>query len=384
MRTTPTLKRILAALLGWALALVPSVAWAQNPMPIYAANGQPIIIDNLVLGGGGGNTKTMVQYADFSMFNELEIRYYSTLNPGAFIPQGCAPGGTYIAIAQGVATSWTSVNTLGTTNAYKAILSEGNPAILKRYRVGGAVGPLTVVVKTTALAGWSCNIHVEVRGMVFPSPGVVNAEGAMTLARGLTIGTAEEALVGVAAGSMPTGSSARSITLQNTGPNAIFCGFSNTVTVANGVKIGTDQGATFDLAGAPDLYCITTVAQVAGAGTRVVLSDMADSVRLYGGGGAGGGGAVIAFAPNVPSTVSLSGSTSNFKCGLTAGVDYEVSCTVPWSWRHGAATPTALLTDNPMPAGAVRSPVRMPTGSTCFAFISTSAGSCTVAELPTE
>lgn len=205
-----------------------------------------------------------------------------------------------------------------------------------------------------------------------------------TVSQGLTTATYSEKLVDVAATAMPTSATARSITLQNIGPNAIYCGFTNAVTLLTGIKIGTDQGATFDLSAAPAVYCITDAVQVAGAGTRVILSDTPNTVRLYGGGGAGGGGAVTAFAPGVPSTVSLSASTSASKCGLVEGSDYEISCTVPAAWRHGAATPTALLTDNPLPAGAIRSPVRMPTGSTCFAFISTSAGSCTVSLLPTE
>ena len=52
------------------------------------------------------------------------------------------------------------------------------------------------------------------------------------------------------------------------------------------------------------------------------------------------------------------------------------------TWTAGVGA--ALITDTGMNAGAVRSPVRMPQGSTCFAFISTSNGSCTVSLLPTK
>ena len=246
---------------------------------------------------------------------------------------------------------------------------------MRKILMGGIIG-LVLLVASGAAAQ---NIGEVSQG----SPGKKGPW--FTVSQGLTTVTYSEKLVGVAATAMPTSATARSITLQNIGPDAIYCGFTNGVTLLTGIKIGTDQGATFDLSAAPAVYCITTVVQVAGTGTRVILSDTPNTVRLYGGGGAsGGGGAVTAFAPGVPSTVTLSASTSASKCALTAGADYEISCTVASAWRHGAATPTALLTDNPLPAGAIRSPVRMPTGSTCFAFISTSAGSCTVSLLPTE
>ena len=70
--------------------------------------------------------------------------------------------------------------------------------------------------------------------------------------------------------------------------------------------------------------------------------------------------------------------------GLTAGADYEISCNVPASWRHGAATPTATLDDNPIPANTILTPRRLPTGSTCFAFISGSLGACRVSLIPTS
>lgn len=97
-----------------------------------------------------------------------------------------------------------------------------------------------------------------------------------------------------------------------------------------------------------------------------------------------GGSTAVAFAPGVPTKVSLSASTSATACSLTAGSDYEVSCNVPVAWRHGAATPTATLDDNQLPANVIRTPIRMPTGSTCFAFISSSAGACYVSLIPTS
>lgn len=97
-----------------------------------------------------------------------------------------------------------------------------------------------------------------------------------------------------------------------------------------------------------------------------------------------GGTSAVAFAPGVPTKVTLSASTSATACGLTAGADYEVSCNVPVAFRHGAATPTATLDDNQLPAAAIRTPLRLPTGSTCLAFISSSAGACYVSLIPTS
>lgn len=196
---------------------------------------------------------------------------------------------------------------------------------------------------------------------------------------------AETLVAAAAATAMPTAATAKSYTFFNTGPDAIYCGFANTVTVLTGLKVGSGQGVTFDFAaGGQALYCITTVLQVAGTGTRVVLSTVANSMRIYGGGGGGGSSSVTAFAPGVPGTIALSASTSGSLCGLTAGSDYELSCSVDVAFRHGAATPTALLTDNQLRAGAVRTPIRMPTGSTCFAAISTSAGTCYISLIPTS
>lgn len=96
-----------------------------------------------------------------------------------------------------------------------------------------------------------------------------------------------------------------------------------------------------------------------------------------------GGSSAISYMAGVPAVVTLSASTSACACGLVAGSDYEFSCSVAAAWRHGAVTPTALLTDNDIAAGMVRSPMRLPTGSTCLCFISSSAGSCKVALIPT-
>lgn len=210
-----------------------------------------------------------------------------------------------------------------------------------------------------------------------------------TVPRPTTSAVSSEILVGTIATEIPSGTYTPSsttfkytlTTLQNTGPDPIYCGFSNTVTTATGFKLLTAMAAGWSTT--QSLYCIADVEQVAGFGTRVVITN--GDLRLYGGGGGGGGSAALtAYAPNVPVTVNLAGATSNALCDLTAGSDYEISCNVPVNWRHGAATPIALPTDNPLPANAIRSPTRMPAGSTCFAFVSSSSGTCTVALLPTN
>jgi len=95
-------------------------------------------------------------------------------------------------------------------------------------------------------------------------------------------------------------------------------------------------------------------------------------------------GGVISYMAGVPTLVTLSASTSASACGLSPGSDYEFSCSVDVAWRRGAATPTATLNDNPLRAGAIRTPQRMPTGATCLAFISSSAGYCFVSLIPTS
>lgn len=111
---------------------------------------------------------------------------------------------------------------------------------------------------------------------------------------------------------------------------------------------------------------------------KAILVDTSGAIEIA------GGTSAVAFAPGVPTKVTLSASTSAAACSLTAGADYEVSCNVPVAFRHGAATPTATLDDNQLPASAIRTPLRMPTGSTCFAFISSSAGACYVSLIPTS
>jgi hypothetical protein len=93
-------------------------------------------------------------------------------------------------------------------------------------------------------------------------------------------------------------------------------------------------------------------------------------------------GNTSSFAPGVPALASMSANTSAAVTGLTTGDCFQISCNVAAAWRSGTATPTALLTDNQLPAGAVQNPVCLPAGHTGFAFISSSAGTCHVSRIP--
>jgi hypothetical protein len=105
--------------------------------------------------------------------------------------------------------------------------------------------------------------------------------------------------------------------------------------------------------------------------------------------GVGAGGAVIVVPAagggfgidetkelGVPSAVTLAANVSGSICGLTVSRMYEIQCTAAAAFRSGAATPTALLTDNPL-AAATKQNITLGAASTCFAFISGSAATCT-------
>lgn len=88
-----------------------------------------------------------------------------------------------------------------------------------------------------------------------------------------------EVLVGVAetllADLTVVGSDHGVLQIQNLGPNPIFIAFNNNagagpgVTAANGIRIAAGAIETLDKFGGMALWAITTVAQVALAGTRV-------------------------------------------------------------------------------------------------------------------
>lgn len=75
------------------------------------------------------------------------------------------------------------------------------------------------------------------------------------------------------------------------------------------------------------------------------------------------------------STVAIS-TVSNAAIGLTTSSCYRVACNVPCFYRSGAATPTALTTDNPFFGPAVEK-VCIPSTDSAIAFVTASgAGSC--------
>ena len=60
-----------------------------------------------------------------------------------------------------------------------------------------------------------------------------------------------------------------SLTIQNLGPNSIYCG-SATVAVGTGLAIATNAMLTLPVGDNLPIYCICTVLQVSGAGTRTL------------------------------------------------------------------------------------------------------------------
>jgi hypothetical protein len=341
------------------MLLAPS-AWAQQETPVYAANGVTRTIQSNVLGGLAGATHTETFYGDFSRYSELEIRYYSTLNLAAFIPLACNASASYIGVVQGNQTTWTAATSLGAANAYVPVVSMGSPATQRRYRVAPATGPLTIVVKSAAIAGRSCAIHVEVRGVVFPSSGVAVGE----VLDGTTV-TPTDIRPVIVGGINADTSLLKTLNVDDTGALKISGG-------------GTTPLISGDAP--PGGYTVTGIGGLDSVGNKIYTV----SVDATGALKTAGGSSAVAFAPGVPTKVALSASTSACACGLTPTSDYELSCTVDAAFRHGAATPTAVLDDVQLRAGAVRSPLRLPTGSTCFCFISTSSGACYVSRIPTS
>lgn len=261
------------------------------------------------------------------------------------------------------------------TATYPVIVG-GNRRVAPDSTGGIAVMPLRMAVNGGVAIAGSIEGTNQVLDVLVDANGnllTVNAGGTLTLGA--------ETLVDVAATAMPSAASARSYTFFNTGPNAIYCGFANTVTTSTGLKINSGQGATFDVAVAAPLYCITTVLQVAGSGTRTVLSTAADSVRIYGGGG--GSSTSTDYTPGVPTNLALSANVSGAVTGLTAGGCYQFTCNADFQYRTGTGTPTAVATDSEGKASVMyRQCLTNSAAHTAFAFISSSAATCKVALIP--
>jgi hypothetical protein len=231
---------------------------------------------------------------------------------------------------------------------------------------------------------WLVNGTVSVYG---PDGGVGTLP---VVTNGFSTATTSEALVGVGPTAMPLASGTKSQILQNLGPNSIYCstainGSANAdaglddagaFLGAGGVSIPSGASATFDTT--LQIYCVSTVLQVAGLGTRVVDLNEVDTARLSAA-GSGGGGAT-AYDVAIPAKVSLSANVSGSICSLTPLATYRISCDAAASFRTGAATPTALSTDSALFANTIMD-VKLGTAKTCFAFISTSAVDCRAALL---
>lgn len=123
------------------------------------------------------------------------------------------------------------------------------------------------------------------------------------------------------------------------------------------------------------------VAGYDGANIRTIKTDNTGVVAVsIAGAAAGGLGLTVnqygqTNFPGVPSTVSLSANTSGAITGLTAGACGWVTCNAAAWFRTGTGTPTALLTDNDIPANTVINRC-LPATHTAIAFISTTTATC--------
>lgn len=204
---------------------------------------------------------------------------------------------------------------------------------------------------------------------------LVNSQQAL-----FTSSSFEEVLVDVTATGFPHPTGTVQTAIQNLGPKPIYCGFdSGTLSVNNGFRLNTGEVAIFSTTTL--LYCITTVKQLATAATRYLTTNVAGSFFFAGGGGGGGSTTSTDFAPGVPANVSCSANVSCAITGLTASKTYQFSCSADFSYRVGAATPTAVATDNDAKAGVMYRQMLGST-STAFAFISSSAMTCKAGLVP--
>lgn len=141
------------------------------------------------------------------------------------------------------------------------------------------------------------------------------------------------------------------------------------VTTAAGVPVEV-QG-TLAAAAAAGTQKPVTVAGVDSAGNIQRLRSLTDRTLVV---ASASGDSYLAARPT---TVTLAASVSNAITGLTVNTCYTISCQADSRYLQGTGTPTALVTDNFVPA---RTPfTKCLTGSnTAIAFISTSATTCDV------
>lgn len=240
---------------------------------------------------------------------------------------------------------------------------------------------LTWIIALLALV-FSCQAFAQNTEVTQGQPGRKGPWPVTSIQTPFTASTGEEVLVDVAATSFPKPTGTISTVLKNLGPNPIYCGTdSGTLSVSNGLKIGTNEGARFDTT--QTIYCITTVKQVAGSATRYMTFNSSGAVQLFGGGG--GSSTSTDYTPGVPTNLSLSANVSGAVTGLTAGSCYQFTCGADFQYRTGTGTPTAVSTDSEGKAGVMyRQCLTNAAAHTAFAFISSSATTCKVALIPSS
>lgn len=124
---------------------------------------------------------------------------------------------------------------------------------------------------------------------------------------------------------------------------------------------------------------IATAADIVnqGAGSRAV-TPWRVSLATPGGSAAMG---TVPLAPGVPTNVAAS-TISAAATGFTAGAILRIVCSIDTFYRVGSGTPTAVTTDNDLPARVIEY-IMLPTGMTAIAFVTASGtGTCKVAIIP--
>lgn len=365
-----TKTKILAQFYAVLFALLPSIVWAQQtPQPIIQGG-----TSWLVFSTGQTATPVYSDLIDTSGMTSLTITVQApsvacgadvAVFGGGIRPSSGVTGMAILDIVNGVRTvgmtntnfvyevgplppfvklRGAGLNAAGCTGT--SIYAVLNP-IASQIAAVGAVSTNTQIASTfpVIVGGTRRNNGTDTVGYIMPARMAIN--GGMAVAGYDAVGNAavdlsvdtlgvlytknsggtltepNEILVGVAATSM---GSAKSFTIFNNGINSIYCGFANTVTTATGWKVGPGQGAAFDFAVATTMWCITTVAQVVGSGTRIVTSDTADTTRIYGGGSTGGGSGVgVAGDIHAPVAYQVSkAATTTVASPVGVGVIWKV------------------------------------------------------------
>jgi hypothetical protein len=401
---TDTTKRFVVRARAWLIGLVvilaPGLSWAQlQPVPVFSERQTIRAFD--AVGVAGAQLSAVYDVSGFTAANLIvrvdgfdAITYYLY---GYATTADAVANTNSINLFEGTAGPSVTHTSLTLPTPYIRVSYFGVVGSLITYDVMLESLPSTVVVTGPTKAGTSGIKPVLVGGTADTGSTVTTSivrDGAFKWPVGRTQGFGE-VLIDVAATEIPAPTSgSQYILIQNLGPDPIYCGGVITgnpyATVANGLQVSTGQTMIWSkpLSGTEALgvtnnpRCITTVKQVAGAGTRWHASNTPNLTQVLGGGGGGGGTATGTMITAIPAKVSLAANVSGTICALTPEAYYRISCGAAATWRTGAATPTAVTTDNDLPASTLLE-TQLGVGETCIAFISSSAVDCKASLLTT-